>query len=94
MTFKATIAAALMLSPALALAQPPEQLGNGMGTEADAAAHSGTTPQPGTHAMHRSTRHHAMSARHGQAGSSASMSGNTHNSTSNSNSGPLNPMPH
>ncbi len=88
MTLKIAIAAGLMLSPALALAQPPEQLGNGMGTEADAAAHSNTTPTPGTKTPppHRSTKSRSTHAR--------TTHGSPKDHTTTNGSAPLNAMPH
>ena len=88
MTFRIAIAAGLMLAPATLPAQPAEHLGNGMGTEADAAAHSNTTPTPGTHT---STAHHAAQHRstHSTTGNTGSKGGGNTNG-----SAPLNPMPH
>ena len=88
MTFKIAIAAGLMLVPATLLAQPAEQIGNGMGTEADAAAHSNTTPAPGTHpsTTHHVTKGRPMHSSPGHAGAKGS--------TNTNGSAPLNPMPH
>ena len=93
---KIAFAAGLMLSPAILLAQPAEQMGNGMGTQADAAPHGGSmgssmSGSTMTRSTTGSTTHHRRHTTRGASPSNDTMG--TPNS-SNSRSSTLNPMPH